>query len=90
VQEADQLKRRILDLKVEIQNEKQKKVKRAQFEKMTVNLDKAERQLYILSVKHERQEAELNELRQDNLRLSAQVKSLSDNLKVQIDHKNEF
>ena len=29
-------------------------------------------------------------MRDDNLKLSADVKYLSDNLKVQTDHKNEF
>ena len=29
-------------------------------------------------------------LREENLKLSAEVKSLSDSLKLQIDYKNEF
>jgi len=57
---------------------------------MKTNLDKAERQLYIVSIKHDKQEVELARLRDDNLKLSADVKTLNDHLRVQIDHKNEF
>lgn len=57
---------------------------------MKTNLDRAERQLYIVSVKHDKQEVELVRLRDENLKLSAEVKNLNDVLKIQIDHKNEF
>lgn len=57
---------------------------------MKQNLDRAERQLYVITIKHDKQELELARLRDDNLKLSADVKYLTDNLKVTTDHKNEF
>ena len=57
---------------------------------MRQNLDKSERELYIIQVKHSKQHVELQRLRDDNLKLSTEVKQLNDNLKVQIEHKNEF
>lgn len=57
---------------------------------MRENLDRSERQLYVISIKHDKQEVELVRLRDENLKLSADVKSLTDALKLQVDHKNEF
>jgi len=89
-QERDQFKKRIIELKVEIQKQKEKNLKRVQVEKMKTNLDRAERQLYIINVKHDKQEVELARLREENLKLSADLKNLNDALKVEVDHKNEF
>ena len=57
---------------------------------MKINLDRAERQLKVITFQHDKQDLELVRLRDDNLKLSAEVKYLTDNLKVQTDHKNEF
>ena len=73
-----------------MQKQKEKNFKRVQVEKMKENLDRAERQLYVLSIKHEKQEVELARLREENLKLSAENKQLTDALKVQTEHKNEF
>ncbi len=49
---------------------------------MKTNLDKAERSLYIITIQHDKKEVELLRLREDNLKLSAEVKNLNDMLKI--------
>ena len=57
---------------------------------MRNDLEKRERELYIIQIKHSKQDVELTRLREDNMKLQTDVKYLNDTLKVQIDHKNEF
>ena len=47
-QERDQLKKRVIDLKAEILKIKEKQFKKAQVEKMRQDLEKNERELYMI------------------------------------------
>ena len=77
-------------MKAEILKIKEKQFKKAQVDKMRTDLDRRERELYIIQIKHSKQDVELSRLKADNLKLSTDVKYLNDTLKVQIDHKNEY
>lgn len=68
-QERDQLKKRVIDLKAEILKIKEKQFKKAQVEKMRTDLDRRERELYIIQIKHSKQDVELSRLREDNMKL---------------------
>ena len=49
---------------------------------MRTDLDKRERELYIIQIKHSKQDVELTRLREDNMKLQTDVKYLNDTLKV--------
>lgn len=88
--ENSQLKKRIIDLKLEIQKVKEKQYKKAQVDKLKQNLDKTERDLYIITIKHSKQDVELQRLKDENQTFQTELKQLNDTLKITRDHRNEF
>ena len=52
--ERDQLKKRIIDLKTEVQKIKEKQFKKAQVDKLTKMYEKKEHEHYVLSIKHQK------------------------------------
>ena len=88
--ERDQLKRRVIELKAEIQKVKEKAYKKAQVESLRGTLEKKEKELYIVHSKALKQVNELECLRAENLKLSTAVVALTDGLKMQEIKTNEY
>ena len=61
---------------------KEKTFKKAQIESMQSSLEKMEKELYIVHNKSQKQSIELERLRDENIKLSTEVITLSDNVKM--------